>query len=355
MRMEARSWQFASLAVMTVLLGAGCTQGGDEPSPAGAEDSSGTSDAADEIARSSEQIDIGGRSLHLECWGEQVAGEPTVLLITGQGPTTSSWELMASEFAADGHHLCSYDRAGVGASDPAPEASRTTKDQVTDLVALLDAADLQEPVILAAHSLGSLPAVGLVARAPERVAGVVLVDPLSPRVGAAQRAALPPEKPDESRELAEERRFQAETLRPVPEPRAPPPGGELRGGGDAARRARADLRGPPGRRAPAATPSAPAGSASQLPRGDRWRPSTTVTGSSPPNQRTAHSSRSKTRATTSRTTNRRSSWMPSATSWPDSQGAPVPLEAAQTRGATSSRGVGVSARAGRQSRVSMAP
>jgi pimeloyl-ACP methyl ester carboxylesterase len=119
---------------------------------------------------------------------------------------------MAGEFAADGHHLCSYDRAGVGGSDPAPEASRTTTDQVTDLVALLDAADLQEPVILVAHSLGSHPAIGLVARAPERVAGVVLIDPLPPRLGAAQRAALPPENPDESPELAEERRFLTEDL-----------------------------------------------------------------------------------------------------------------------------------------------
>ena len=210
--MEARSWLFASLAVVTAFLGAGCAQGGEEPSPGNAEGSSGASDAADEIARSSEQIDIGGRSLHMECWGERVAGEPTVLLIAGQGPTTSSWELMASAFAADGHHLCAYDRAGVGGSDPAPEASRTTQDQVTDLVALLDAADLQEPVVLAAHSLGSLPAVGLVDRAPERVAGVVLIDPLPPRVSAAQRAALPPEKPDESPELAEERRFLTEVL-----------------------------------------------------------------------------------------------------------------------------------------------
>jgi pimeloyl-ACP methyl ester carboxylesterase len=83
---------------------------------------------------------------------------------------------------------------------------------VADLVALLDAADLEEPVILAAHSLGSHPAVGLVARAPERVAGVVLIDPLPPRLGAAQRAALPPENPDESRDLADERRFLTENL-----------------------------------------------------------------------------------------------------------------------------------------------
>ena len=218
MRVELRSWLFASLAVVTALLAAGCAPGGDEPSPARTRDTTGPSDAADEIARSSEQIDIGGRSLHLECWGERVTGEPTVLLITGQGPTTSSWELMASEFAAEGHHLCAYDRAGVGGSDPAPDASRTTKDQVTDLVMLLDAADLQEPVVLAAHSLGSLPAVGLVDRAPERVAGVVLIDPWSPRVGAAQRAALPPETPDESPEVAEERRFLTDLFDPAQNP-----------------------------------------------------------------------------------------------------------------------------------------
>ena len=212
MRMEARSWLFASFAVVTALVGAGCTQGGAAPSPASAGGTSGTSDAADEIATSSEQIDIGGRSLHMECWGERVVGEPTVLLITGHGPTTSSWELMAGEFAADGHHLCAYDRAGVGGSDPPPEASRTTDDQVTELVALLDAVEVQEPGVLAAHSLGSHPAVGLVARAPDRVAGVVLIDPLPPRVGAAQRAALPPEAPDESRELTEERRFLTEVL-----------------------------------------------------------------------------------------------------------------------------------------------
>ena len=211
-RMGARPWLFASLAVVIALLGAGCTEGGDESSPAGRGDSSRATDGPHEIVRSSEQIDIGGRSLHMQCWGEPADGEPTVLLITGQGPTTTSWESMARAFAGEGHHLCSYDRAGVGGSDPAPEPSRTTEDQVTDLVGLLDAADLQEPVVLAAHSLGSHPAIGLVARAPERVAGVVLIDPLPPRLGAAQRAALPPEDPDESRELADERRFLTENL-----------------------------------------------------------------------------------------------------------------------------------------------
>ncbi len=201
-RMEARVTRVVPIVVAIAVLGCGCTQGGNEPGSVGTQAST-----AEGLATSSEKIDIGGRSLYLMCWGEPVADEPTVLLIAGQGPTTSSWELIAREFAAEGHHLCAYDRAGVGGSDPAPHASRTTQDQVADLVALLDAANLQEPIVLAAHSLGSLPAVGLVARAPERVTGVVLIEPWSPHVNAARRAALPPEQPDESPVLAEDRRF----------------------------------------------------------------------------------------------------------------------------------------------------
>ena len=203
--MEARGPLLVPVVVAVALLVGGCAEDTDRPS-SDAETTSSPSGGAEEIARSGEKVDIGGRSLYLECWGEPVNDEPTVLLISGQGPPTSYWDLMAGEFAAEGHHLCGYDRAGVGGSDFAPELRRTTADQVTELVALLDAADLEEPLVVVAHSLGSLPALGLVGRAPERVAGVVLVDPWGPRVSDATRAALPPETPNESPDLAEERR-----------------------------------------------------------------------------------------------------------------------------------------------------
>ena len=83
----------------------------------------------------------------------------------------------------------------------------TTADQIADVVALLDAVELQEPLVVVAHSIGALTAVGLVDEAPERVAGVVLVDPLSPGLSAVQRAALPAKQPDEAATIKEERRF----------------------------------------------------------------------------------------------------------------------------------------------------
>lgn len=194
----------AVLASVLLVAACGGGAGGESDDPPHSSAESQTTDAPTAVTE--ENVDIGGRKLYMRCWGERVADEPTVLLLAGSGPTTSSWEPLAIDLARDRHHLCAYDRLGVGGSAAVLEAPRATKDQVDDLVALLDAADLQEPVVVVAHSLGSYPAVGLVDRAPERVAGVVLIDPRSPRVSAAARAALPPKKPNESAELAEERR-----------------------------------------------------------------------------------------------------------------------------------------------------
>ncbi|KAA1417901.1 alpha/beta hydrolase [Nocardioides humilatus] len=215
--MAPRSLTFAALVATTALSMGGC--GGDadtsdsadtssQSAPSTPDDPATSGSATPSVpAVTEEQVDIGGHEIYLRCWGEAVVGEPTVLLISGMGPDVTYWSKMASEFATDGHHLCGYDRLGVGGSSLPSEDRRTTEDQVDDLLALLDAAGLDEPMVIVAHSLGSLPALGLADRAPELVAGAVLIEPWGPRVAGKQLAVLPPEKADESQDLVMERSF----------------------------------------------------------------------------------------------------------------------------------------------------
>ena len=63
-----------------------------------------------------------GRELALICWGE---GSPTVVLETG-GTNIEEWssEPLVPTLAQDSR-VCTYDRAGTGGSDPAPNESVT--------------------------------------------------------------------------------------------------------------------------------------------------------------------------------------------------------------------------------------
>ncbi|NJN14869.1 MAG: alpha/beta hydrolase [Oscillochloris sp.] len=151
------------------------------------------------------RVDIGGRSLQLYCSGPQNPGDPTVILESGLGGDHSSWELVQPALA-DQMRVCSYDRANLGASDPAP-APRTADDAAADLHGLLAAAEIPGPYLIAAHSFGGLLARVFVDRYPEEVAGVVLIDAVHPDWWQRALAALPPASPDESRRLQNFRRF----------------------------------------------------------------------------------------------------------------------------------------------------
>ena len=86
-------------------------------------------------------------------------------------------------------------------SEPAP-APRTTEDQVDDLAKLLKVADIRQPIILVAWSLGGWNAMVYAARHPDDVAGLVLIDVRPPTASARWLAELPAETPGESEALA---------------------------------------------------------------------------------------------------------------------------------------------------------
>ena len=116
-------------------------------------------------------VDIGGHRLHVLCSG---SGTPSVILETGLGGSTADWGFVQPEVAGF-TQVCSYDRAGMGYSDPGP-SPRTTRRMTYELAQLLDRAGIPGPVVLVGASIGGLVVRVFASEHPERVAGLVLVD-----------------------------------------------------------------------------------------------------------------------------------------------------------------------------------
>jgi pimeloyl-ACP methyl ester carboxylesterase len=136
---------------------------------------------------SGNRVDIGGRALFISCKGTD---SPTVVLEAGSGNSADTWAGVQPEIARF-TRVCSYDRAGLGQSDPAPTGVLTVQDSVDDLHALLTAADISGPIVLAGHSLGGLIVRLYASQYPNDVVGLVLVDGMPPDLPAAGLALLP--------------------------------------------------------------------------------------------------------------------------------------------------------------------
>jgi pimeloyl-ACP methyl ester carboxylesterase len=121
-------------------------------------------------------VDVGGRSLNVDCSG---SGLPTVVLESGGGGYGGYGWRVVQEGIAKFTRVCWYDRAGEGWSDPAPLA-RTSSSVVNDLHELLTRASIEGPYVLVGHSIGGEYVRIFTARFPDDVAGVVLVDSTHP-------------------------------------------------------------------------------------------------------------------------------------------------------------------------------
>jgi pimeloyl-ACP methyl ester carboxylesterase len=121
-------------------------------------------------------VDIGGRSLNLDCSG---SGSPAVILESGGGGYGGYGWRTAQSGVAKFTTVCWYDRAGEGWSDPAPTA-RSSATIVYDLHELLQRAPVPGPYVLVGHSIGGEYVRIFTAKFPSEVAGMVLVDSTHP-------------------------------------------------------------------------------------------------------------------------------------------------------------------------------
>ncbi|MDM9384490.1 alpha/beta hydrolase [Chlorogloeopsis sp. ULAP01] len=119
-----------------------------------------------------ELVDIGGFRLHLNCVGQ---GTPTVVMDAGGGAPSITWGLVPSEIAKF-TRVCTYDRAGLGWSDPNFRTPRTSQQSVDELHKLLNKAGIEPPYILVGHSLGGANMRLYASQYPKDVVGLVLVD-----------------------------------------------------------------------------------------------------------------------------------------------------------------------------------
>ena len=159
--------------------------------------------AASDYPPRGRMIDIGGRSIHLDCRG---TGSPTVVFESALGVSGSlDWNLVHDQIART-TRACSYDRAGIMWSDQ--KTSHQNGDAVVeDLHATLVAAGEKAPFVLVAHSVGGEYATIYTNKYPGQVAGLVLVDASHPEQEQRLSAALkePMATAEESQAPASER------------------------------------------------------------------------------------------------------------------------------------------------------
>jgi pimeloyl-ACP methyl ester carboxylesterase len=120
-------------------------------------------------------VDVGSYRLHINCTG---AGSPTVVIDAGQGDWSTSWRFVHQEVAKT-TRVCTYDRAGMGWSEPGP-LPRDAAQIAKELHTLLQNANVPGPYVMVGHSLGGAAVQVFAAEFASEVSGVVLIDSMSP-------------------------------------------------------------------------------------------------------------------------------------------------------------------------------
>ena len=171
-------------------------------------------------------VDIGGRSLYLECHG---TGSPTVILVSGYRASGRFWSddlldpdaprTMVLPGVAETTRVCTYDRPGtvasigeddlISRSDPIAQ-SRTSMEVVAELHTLLQAAEVTSPYVLAGHSMGGFFARMYAATYRDEVVGLILVDAYSEQT----ETLMTPEQWEAMGQLSRE--LGSDTVVPIP-------------------------------------------------------------------------------------------------------------------------------------------
>ena len=118
-------------------------------------------------------------------------GESDIVVVfeAGFGTDASVWKPVVDAMGEDVRTIA-YSRAGLGGSAAADEP-RTIEAHLSDLAGLLDTLEITSNIVLVGHSYGGLLAAEMAQAYPDRVIGLVLIDPATRSQSNAFKAADP--------------------------------------------------------------------------------------------------------------------------------------------------------------------
>lgn len=117
-------------------------------------------------------VDLDGHKQRILDKGE---GTPVVIFITGAGAGLNNFSVVQDEVAGFTRTF-SYDRAGLGLSEEL-KIDRSIDHFADELNRILEAEDIQPPYLLVGHALGGFTVRWFAHTNPEKVVGMVLIDP----------------------------------------------------------------------------------------------------------------------------------------------------------------------------------
>lgn len=122
-------------------------------------------------------IEIEGKKIwvHTKGIADRKPGEPLIVFESGLGTPLGHWDTLLEGVSELGPWLA-YDRPGIGKSEP-DEEMPTIQNVSQKLLKILEAFQLEPPYLLVGHSLGGVYVRGFAVYHPEKLAGLVIIDP----------------------------------------------------------------------------------------------------------------------------------------------------------------------------------
>ena len=135
-------------------------------------------------------LSTGNRMHYLEAGGDG----PPIVLVHGLPGTAYDWKALVPALAASGRRVLAIDRIGYGYSGPRVDGNYSLRANTEDLLAFLEALDLEDALVVG-WSYGGVMAMDAAVVDPSRIASIALVasggprsaDDSPPEAGAAVR------------------------------------------------------------------------------------------------------------------------------------------------------------------------